>query len=506
MNASFRHRTGRHSRRQGATIIVLLMLISVTLALSYAIMRSQATVTQVQSNFDRRNLARQAAMAGMTIALRKMSASDWAGVDTPLSGTLTTTESYSVTYTTGDAELTSTNPLYSEYPFRVTVKSTGISQDRANPTLNSTYVVQSVMKLVPRNLGTRETTWSQMMSFTAYQKDAIDDFRMNMPARIEGAVRVQGEITTGNDYTWSSSAKQRFLSDLNQMRSNGYQDYRPFNGTISLPLGNTSSSDRALLSSNLGLTLVSISETPRAPLVFPSSLQSYRLYPGGKSYSVTPTSTTVQNTSLVADPITNPLGIFFNSSTITLKSNVTIRGTVISGNDVYVDGTNVVFQPFDLPSLSTSTGPVRLPAAVAGSDFEVDDAGTGSLTGIVLARNYFQIGRGHQNQAFTVTGRVVADGFRIYERSDWDYSSFVWNWLYSLFNSQLSNPPSERINYFPVYLWNSGMSPVPLLTIKPPDPSIPLNFHWQDPAQPFYIAHPSDGGLRWDLVRWAENP
>jgi hypothetical protein len=63
------------------TVIVVLGVISITLALSYAMLRSQVTSVQIQSNLDRRNAARQAAYAGVSAALRAMHQSSWGGVD-----------------------------------------------------------------------------------------------------------------------------------------------------------------------------------------------------------------------------------------------------------------------------------------------------------------------------------------------------------------------------------------------------------------------------------------
>jgi hypothetical protein len=49
-----------------------------------------------------------------------------------------------------------------------------------------------------------------------------------------------------------------------------------------------------------------------------------------------------------------------------------------------------------------------------------------------------------------------------------------------------------------------GYDPKPLLTIKP-DPS-PVTYHWKKPYDPIYVPHPTDSGLRWDLVEWTDNP
>jgi hypothetical protein len=41
------------------------------------------------------------------------------------------------------------------------------------------------------------------------------------------------------------------------------------------------------------------------------------------------------------------------------------------------------------------------------------------------------------------------------------------------------------------------------LIIKPD--ANPVRYHWHNPQNTIYVADPSDGGLRWDLLAWTEN-
>ena len=83
-------------RRRGMAIVMVLGLLAITMAMSYSMMRSQATNAQIQYNSTRVGHARQAALAGLSTGLRKMHQDDWAGVDSQLTGWLSSTESYSV--------------------------------------------------------------------------------------------------------------------------------------------------------------------------------------------------------------------------------------------------------------------------------------------------------------------------------------------------------------------------------------------------------------------------
>src|SRR5437016_348880 len=104
--------------RRGISVVVVLGLIAVTLATSYAIMRSQVSAVRIQQNSGRQNLARQAAMVGLSVAIRAMEQSSWGGVNSAVNGTLNSLDSYSATYTAGDDSLTAASPSYSEYPYR----------------------------------------------------------------------------------------------------------------------------------------------------------------------------------------------------------------------------------------------------------------------------------------------------------------------------------------------------------------------------------------------------
>src|SRR6187399_2883338 len=105
--------------RHGIAVVLILGMLAMTLALSYASLRGQATTAQLTSNLGRGDEARLAAESGMQIALRTIHSSSWAGVDTTFTGSATSTATYSVTYTTGDSRLAASDPLYGEYPYRV---------------------------------------------------------------------------------------------------------------------------------------------------------------------------------------------------------------------------------------------------------------------------------------------------------------------------------------------------------------------------------------------------
>jgi hypothetical protein len=591
----------RHNQksRRGIAIIVVLMMISVTMAVSYAILRLQSTSTHVQQNADRRGSARNAAMVGLAAGIRAMHISSWSGVGTSLTGTVSSTDSYSVAFTAGDDSLTIASPNYADWHFRVTVVSTGTSANPGNSQLSSIHKMKAVLQLVPRQLNSEPTNWSQVKQYTVYQTNT-GPFQIDVPARVEGAVRLQGAVKIDTEYLWSSNARNRYFSDLSSMRSArneiqtitvtnatggsyrlsyngvtsssiaynaaastvrstlgalssiggtanvtvagnsggpytvtfvndlaaqdvpqitvyssslsgstpsvstelatqgapGYIDCRPLNGPLYLPWSSTNSTNQTLITS-LGISTNNISVSQSMNLPFPSSLPTYRIYTGGPTYNVPQVGSSLSNTTLAPDPTTNPLGIYFSSGNVTLGSNVTIQGTLVSQSGISISGAGVNFTPLDLRPLTNSSTPVRLPAAAVQQNLYVGNSVSATINGFVLVGQQFQIDRGQQSTTFGLTGRLITNEFLIRRRSEWDFSNLVWGLYYTLFSNQLSN--INAIPFFPVYAVLGGCNPIPTLTIKA-DPSS-LVEHWQDLSQPIYVKHSEDPGLRWDVIR-----
>ena len=407
------------------TIVVVLSLIAITMALSYSILRSQMISTQIQANSDRSKLARQAAITGLSVGLRKIHEAAWSGTGSTITGLLSTYDSYLVTYTPGDVRLISGSADYADLPYRVTITSIGSSLDPAHSNISSSDTVEAVVQLVCKKVTSPPSTWQSMQTFTVYQKDT-DDFTLDVPCRVEGPLRVQGSFKLGEMYDWSTVARQRYMSDLNTMRTNGYADYRPVNGPVSMPLVNSDSTNKALLTDKLVVTVTNIAIASRPSIPFPATLTSYRVYTGGPLYQVPQLSSSLENVTYAPDIATNPLGIYFAPADVTLRSGGCITGTLIAAGDIHVADPGVQLIPLNIRSLLGSTsGPIRLPTVVAGRDFIVDAGGGGTVGGIVLANRGFTLIRGAASASFQLTGRVIADEFHIYERSNWDYASAI---------------------------------------------------------------------------------
>src|SRR5262245_3023613 len=158
--------------------------------------------------------AREAARSGLAAALRKISENGWSGVGTPLSANITPYTWYDVTFTTGDEKLTSGDPKYGEYPFRLTIDSLGYASDPMDPTVRSSDHSRCVVRLVRRALVSDPANWSSLTSFTVSQW-ANQNVNVQFPVRISGPTKIWGKVQLATEYPAITTQRDRYLSDLN---------------------------------------------------------------------------------------------------------------------------------------------------------------------------------------------------------------------------------------------------------------------------------------------------
>jgi Tfp pilus assembly protein PilX len=495
-----RYRPGNCRRRRGVAVFLVLLLITLTLALSYAAVRTQSMAFMVQRNSDRRAVAQQTAVTGMTMALKKMQNSSWAGFGSTLTGTLSTSESFTATYTFGDASLTSSSPDYNNYPFRGTISVTGKSIDPINPQSVTTYQISVVVRVVPRQLSTEPSDWNTMQPYTVYQTYS-QPFEIDIPCQLAGNVRIQGALKIAPHYpdTPASTSWIRYLTDLNSMRSGGYSDYRPFTGPVSYVSGAIDGTNLTALTSYLHVSAAPLAlHTANSDWVQPSGFSTYQIYPGGPTYTIPLVSNYLQSVTLGPDPMTNPLGIFYYNGDLTIKSNVTINGSLFCKGNLTLAGANICFNPVELPGLFGAGTSIRLPAIICNSLTVNNTVSSGSIKGLIAVFNTFKINSGSQLQSISIIGRIISKVFYINQRTEWD--NINWSSYYSIYWTYYRN----SIPYFPVYMNAIGLYYQPLLTINPDTTSI--TYHWPTPNASILAINSSDGALRWEIVKWTETP
>ncbi|UUO08870.1 LamG domain-containing protein [Blastopirellula sp. J2-11] len=180
-------------RRRGIAVVIVLALLSITLAMSYAMMRTQMSAAQIERNLHRAGSARHAALSGLAIGVRKMHAANWQGVGVSVNGSLSDNESYIVTYETGDAKLTAADPDWGEYPYRVTVRAIGIAFDPLDTTYKSEYVTEAVVQLVRKRRTDNPAHFTTSQAYTTYLWGTQAN-RIEMPISLNGPTHIQGEL------------------------------------------------------------------------------------------------------------------------------------------------------------------------------------------------------------------------------------------------------------------------------------------------------------------------
>lgn len=500
----------RRAKHPGVAVLFVLMVLAMTLTVSYAMLRTQTTALVIQQNEQLQMWARQAAMSGLRTALQRMNSADWEGVHSSVQGVLSDRQSFLVTYTAGDSTLLPTDPAYQEYPYRVTVRSTGRAADPNSPERSIVYEIQSVVRLVPRNFSAKLTDWDTMESYTIYQT-RNDDFRIDIPCQLQGRVRIQGSLRIAPNYPDYVLAWWQYLQDLNLMRSVGYADCRPFLGPVFFPVNRQEYLQQIALSSALGVSWTHLAGSDvSSDWTNPTLPASYQIYPGGPSYSIPRLPDLLVNITYQPDPVENPLGIYFSEGSIQLKNNVHVRGALFCAGTLRIEHPSVQIEPVEIPTLylsgGTSDPPVRLPS-VSCQNFYVSRTGGGEVRGLVAAFDRFQIDKGPETVSFTMTGRLIARKILLQPREPWE--TLPWQNLYQQYTAEKYSLPSVE-RYFPVWLGKKGRDPTPRVIIGP-DPTT-VRYHWPRWDQAIFQPHPEDGtplhpdqpGLRWELVRWME--
>lgn len=479
--------------RRGMALLLVMGLLSIGVVLSLALTYGQGTTLRVQSNGNRRDNARQAAITGLTAALGKMHRTGWAGTGTTLAGTVSSTDTYTVAFTAGDDSLTAASTSYSEFPYRVTLLSTGYATDPSNSASPGTYRVRAVVKLVPRALSSEPSFWTTARTFTTFQADD-DDFRVDVPVRFQGSTRIQGELRLAESYP--SSGNTQYFSDLKLLNDAG-SDYRPFTGPVTLPYSASSSTNLGKLTTQLQITTSDVAASTN-DLTLSSWQTTYKLYAGGPSYTMQTVSSSLSNTTLTPDTATNPLGIYYCASKITVGSNVSVTGTLFSPVEIEVTGTGVTFNPVSAQALQGSSDPIRLPVVMSNL-FTVGDGANATINGHVQAGDKFKVSSGAASTVCNITGRLIAEEFRVHSRTEW--SGFSWSLAWFFYQYQLGQP-NPQTNWVS-YLQSWGLSPQPNITVLP-DATNRREFYFRANSNPVYTTGSGDVGLYWDLLDWKE--
>jgi len=508
---------GSSRSRDGAALLVVLLFVGLAVTYGYAALRTQGVSQAVVRNGLVQAGARQAALTGAIMALKRMHTGSWQGVDSTFSARVDQNSEFMATYTTGDGELFPDDPRYKEYPYRVTVEVLGRCQDPARPQCSATARLRMVVRLVPRAVAPAPTGWSDLTGFTLCQWRA-GTCEMQIPFRVTGPVRLRERLDLANSIAWSSSARWDYCQGLRHLQLWGMGDFRPFSGPVMLPYGRQASGTISLLQIALGVSTMDATSAAVFSWITVPELVQYRLYRNGKLYSSDALLLdSLGAATLSPNPMANPLGIRVREGDLQLLGDVRIEGTLLlrgGKSSLKMSGMNNQLESLPVPdypeALHAKEIRVRLPAAIVEESIRVEPGGFLGGKGLLLAQKEFSVQKSSQEVAsLDWLGNIAAETIRIHPREEWIQSDKWWNQVYTQYQGQISwGDPN-----FPRWLQNRcGLHYQPGITIRPLQDG--TRSHWTNLADGIFIPHPDDvtpleagsPGLRWEILslRWLD--
>lgn len=301
------------------------------------------------------------------------------------------------------------------------------------------------------------------------------------------------------EWAAQDNPRRRLFRDLAVNHHLNVVDQRPFSGDVYLPFLKQGNDTVAELQGYLDLNVYDmLASNPAGDWVTPTSFTptTYKLYSEGKTYSaVALTGNTLTNTTLTADPETNPLGIFTYGGDLTIQSNVTIQGTLLVGGKLDIDGTNIQITPVTMESTDPDLyAGMRIPTLVVEKSLNVKKASQVTAEGAIVCFEDFTVEGGAYSTQILLTGKVVCGKqFKIDKRDEWNSCNF---------NNEILNFMNQSThNRFPDYLNSIGVNPTANIAVL--EAGSDYEYHWIDPDSPDNLYQPSGGGgeFEYTLVR-----
>jgi hypothetical protein len=222
----------QRAKRRGFALVIVMVIISVSLIVTFAFVRAQTTALQISTNVNRRDLALQAAQTGAAVALRRMQSIDWEGVGQPL---------FRMTENNSDG-VTSFNVVFKQLPldyqpelpadtaFHVLVESTGSWTSATNQDADISRVVEVVVRLQPRlpgreiRAGDSEAAndlipnpddYDEIQTYAMFLKKG--PLELEPGDRIDGNLFIKDKLEVYDGPHWGNSVRDIFLGELGQL-------------------------------------------------------------------------------------------------------------------------------------------------------------------------------------------------------------------------------------------------------------------------------------------------
>lgn len=493
--------------RRGVAVLVVLLAISVAMAISYSVMRSEGTARRIDDNTQLREAARRAAHSGLAMGIRRMhDAAAWEGVEGMYDETVELDAnfdaSFVVTYKSGDHRLDPDNlgdlsPV--EYALRVTLAVTGTATDPADPNRIANQKIEAVVQLVPRKLADRPEHWETLTHYTVCHSTPgqSGSFNLNVPVQIEGDVRVRSQLNLSQDLNWSDEARARYFADLGLLADEGI-DWRPVTGRVDFHKPIQEGKTLEFLES---MDIEARETLDLADYAWPDPPGSlgYRLFAGGRRYYPTEVPKDLQEVELGPDPLLNPLGIFRRSNTVCLREDVVLAGMLTTSRDLHFHDPGADLRPIELPG---PEGPMQLPTLVSDRKTIVYDEAIANVRGMLLVGDTFEVRSAPQSQnQFFLQGKLAAKELDVQPRAQWNRTSNWWDSRYEAFLAQEHG--IDGIPLWPIWLLSRwDLDPEAAVVLRSEEE--PVEYHWQDQWDAIYVPGDGDEGLRWELLDWQE--
>ncbi len=397
MNRALRS-TGCRDRR-GVSLVVVMIAISMSMALTYAALSSQARGVQVRQNVNRLALARQAAESGAAIALNQLQLPSWSGVTIPLSGTLSSDKvgstKYSVSFLTidgqsspsaypagqGQTSLSGSSDFFNSsanglsissadaaatatrQAFQVLIRSTGKWQSATDALDFVTESIEVGVELQPRAPGrtiiapdisqatdllTSNGSYDTIQNYALFASEGSTSnpsLTVQPGQRIDGPSWLKDGISLFNGPRWKAATRTDFLTSAGTVYSTtsgstvSLLHPHPFGGAITM-FSSFSSAEATDLAA-LKVSRVGATSTPTAPTITFANWKTYQLYQGGFSYNATTLANSTLTNTVLRPSLLNPLGVFYYQGNLTIGSNTIIQGTLVCTGQITVNGNNV---------------------------------------------------------------------------------------------------------------------------------------------------------------------
>lgn len=393
------------SNRRGMSLLMTMVTISTSLVLTMTFMRTQTVQLQISANEEDQDYALQAARSGAAVALQKMSAPDWEGVGSNLTGVIHKDSSGVAQYVVTFSRLVPESADDSTVAFSDGVTARSKSELKFHPSLyvkvtsqgiwasndESTAVTRTVevgAYLRPRS-ETRKSGrkvvsdglpnpygYDVVQQYSLFAHDKSSSLTFDPGDRIEGDVYVGEDIRMFQDPPWSDKVRETLLESAGEqyVTDSGQHKFpHPLSGTVVSRYGVESKTAKDLKRLQVPTRNSDWRSTYPTDFKF-DEFKTYQIYKGGPEYRAVKIDSYLRGKHLRPTD-TNPLGIFYASSSLVIYDDVTVVGTLLVEGEVKIYGKEVYLSSYNwrgdhgkLLTPDEAEWP-RLPAVVADKLF-----------------------------------------------------------------------------------------------------------------------------------------